>query len=79
MQLGAVQPPEPRDAVRTCPLLQPVEAIQFVLRCRDHELAALFVLHLVCRAEVAQETDPAPAEPRLERARLVIKTRVDDT
>ena len=77
--LLAGQPPQAWDFVGPAAPLQLVEAFDFALVNRQHELARTLVGNLPLLAVRVQRACALDAEPRLERAGLVVDAGVDDS
>jgi hypothetical protein len=78
LQIARFESPYSRNAVGLGSLLDVREPSQITFVRSDDQLAALFVVDVMCPAVLAQEPRTTPAKPRFERPWLVIKARVND-
>src|SRR5262249_12656576 len=76
--LLAAEPPEPAKAVGAPARLEIVEASKLLAARRENDLAASFVADPMLLAVPLERGPPFDAEPRLQRARLVVEARVGD-
>ena len=77
-QPGCVDEPHPRHAVGRGALVDALEARQLLLVRRDEDLAARLVGDPPLGAVGLEQRHAAPAQPRLQRAGLVVQARVHD-
>jgi len=77
LDLFGPDPPD-RDAVCAAPLFQRREAGQFVSPDRHNQLSATASRHALFGTEAVHGFRPGAAQPRFERPRFVVETRVDD-